>query len=152
MLARCAQVLNLVYNLAHNAECPPEIRDLALMSHIKILDSTGLTDRFQQRQQWLDRIAKELREIHSAAASASAAAGAPDGTAAAPATPGDASESSAQHPLAPTEDTVDSASHYWVLPALRQMREILRLYPEVECEFELLVMRYSIRSALLVLL
>ena len=125
---RCAQVLNLVYNLAHNAECPPEIRDLALMSHIKILDSTGLTDRYQQRQQWLDRIAKELREIHSAAADA------PEGssTAPAPATSGDASKSSVQHPLPLSEATVDSASHYWVLPALRQMREILRLYPEVE--------------------
>lgn len=128
------QVLNLVYNLAKNAECPPEIRDLALMAHIKILDSTGLTDRFQQRQTWLDLIVKELREIHSAAASESPSSTAPasspvgDAKTNAP-VPSFAPSNTAQHPL--SEAAVDSAaSHYWVLPALRQMRDILRLYPE----------------------
>ena len=38
IFACCAQVLDLLWNLAHREDCPPDTMDHALSAHIKILD------------------------------------------------------------------------------------------------------------------
>ena len=103
------QVLNLLYNLAHSPDCPVEIMDQALAAHIKILDSACFTDRAQHKIHWLERLCAELRSI--------------------------------QQEIAPKQTSNDetnavqteagTAAHYWVLPALRLIREICNLYHEV---------------------
>ena len=78
-----AQVLDLLWNLAHRDDCPNDTMEHALNAHIKILDYSCSQERESQKLRWLQRCVDEVTQ------------------------------------------------GIWVIPALKQMKEICMLYLEV---------------------
>ncbi|KAL5475916.1 hypothetical protein EMCRGX_G025794 [Ephydatia muelleri] len=78
------KVLDLLWNLAHRDDCPPDTMEHALNAHIKILDYSCSQERESQKLHWLQKSVQEL------------------------------------------------SNEKWVIPALKQMKEICLLY--LECQ------------------
>jgi ubiquitin carboxyl-terminal hydrolase 9/24 len=54
------KVLDLMWNLAHREDCPPDTMDHALSAHIKILDYSCSQERESQKLHWLQRCVEDL--------------------------------------------------------------------------------------------
>ena len=96
------KVLKLFWTLAHSSDASTDIMDQALAAHVKILDYSCTQYREQQKNRWLDKCVEELKSNDKWV------------------------------PFNEINSNGDNMNDIarWVLPALKQIKEICSLYQE----------------------